>query len=218
MASNSEGKHTGEFILSEANGDRSRENIVVLSGENLKAGHVLGRRLVSPTVGAAAALGTNTGNGTVSAPAVGTNLAVQRGTYRISFIEPVTNLGTFQVFDPSGRYLGDGVVGSAFDNEISFTISDGAADFVAGDAFSITVTAGTYKYKEYDVADTDGGARASGVLYDNVDASAADKNAVAIVRDAEVRAGDLTWFAGATQAQKDVATDQLAVLGVLVRS
>lgn len=218
MPSLTEGKHTGEFILSEANGDLSREQIIVLSGENLKAGHVLGRRLVSPTVGAAAALGTNTGNGTVSAPAVGTNLAVQRGTYRISFIEPATNLGTFQVFDPKGQYLGDGVVGTAFDNQISFTISDGATDFVAGDAFSILVSAGTYKYKEYDVADTDGGAVAVGVLYDNVDASSADKAGVALVRDCEIRSADLTWFSGASATQKAIALDALAALGIIGRN
>lgn len=218
MPSLTEGKHTGEFILSEANGDRSREQIMVLSGENLKAGHVLGRRLITPTIGAAAALGTNTGNGTVSAPAVGTNLAVQRGTYRVSFIEPATNLGTFQVFDPKGDYLGDGVVGTAFDNQISFTISDGATDFVAGDAFSILVSAGTYKYKEYDVADTDGGAVPIGVLYDNVDASAADKAGVALVRDCEIRSADLTWFSGASATQQAIALDALSALGIIARA
>ena len=32
-----EGQHTGEFVVSEANGTRSREKITVLSGQNLKA-------------------------------------------------------------------------------------------------------------------------------------------------------------------------------------
>lgn len=217
MATKTQGQQTGEFIVSEANGKRSREKITVLSGENLKAGHVLGRRLVAPTVAAAAAFGTNTGNGTVTGQAVGTNLGAQRGDYRISFVEPVTNLGNFLVFDPSGQLVGDGVVGTEFDNQIKFTVNDGATDFAAGDAFTINVSAGTYKYKEYDPADADGGQRVAGVLYDNVDASAADQAATAIVRHAEVRDGDLQWFAGATAAQKNTAKDALAALGIVAR-
>jgi hypothetical protein len=56
------------------------------------------------------------------------------------------------------------------------------------------------------------------VLYDNVDASAADKAGVALVRDAEIRKDDLTWFSGATAAQKDEALDALAALGIIGRS
>lgn len=35
--------HTGEFVISEANGNRSRENVTILSGEVLEAGTVLGK-------------------------------------------------------------------------------------------------------------------------------------------------------------------------------
>ena len=35
--------HAAEFLLSEANGDRSRENATVLSGQNLRAAAVVGR-------------------------------------------------------------------------------------------------------------------------------------------------------------------------------
>lgn len=38
-----EGRHAGEFILSEANGNRSRDNVIIVSGENLVAGTVLGK-------------------------------------------------------------------------------------------------------------------------------------------------------------------------------
>jgi len=38
-----EGAHPGEFILSEANGNRSRENRTLVSGQNLGAGAVLGK-------------------------------------------------------------------------------------------------------------------------------------------------------------------------------
>lgn len=212
-----EGKHTGEFILSEANGSRSRENVTVLLGENLKAGHVLGRRLVAPTFGAAAAMGTNVGNGAFGAVTMGANAGARRGTYRVVVTEPVAAGGIFQVFGPDGVVYADGAVGVAFDNEIAFTLADGAVDFSAGDAFTVEVSAGTYKYKEYDVAAADGGQRASGVLYDNVDATAADKAGVVIRRDAEIRADDLTWFAGATAAQKAIALGVLEAAGIIAR-
>lgn len=217
MASNAEGKYAGEFILSEAPGSRSRENVTVLSGENLKAGHVLGARLVAPTVGSAAADAGNTGDGAVSGEAVGTNLGAQRGDYRVAFVEPATDGGSFLVFDPAGRLVGGGVVGTEFDDQIKFTIADGATDFAVGDGFTISVTGGTFKVKEYDPTDADGGERFFGVLYDNVDASAADTAGVAVTRAAEVREADLTFFTGATTAQKDEAKRQMAELGVIAR-
>lgn len=42
MATLTEGRHAGEFIVSEANGNRSRDTVAVISGQNLKAGHVVG--------------------------------------------------------------------------------------------------------------------------------------------------------------------------------
>lgn len=38
-----EGKHAAEFILSEANGYRSREEVTLAEGEKVKAGEVLGK-------------------------------------------------------------------------------------------------------------------------------------------------------------------------------
>ena len=76
----------------------------------------------------------------------------------------------------------------------------------------------TYKYKEYDPSDEDGGQRPSGVLYDNVDASSADQDGVVVRRDAELRKDDLNWFTGATAAQKDEALDALEALGLIGRS
>lgn len=38
-----EGRHTGEHIISEANGTRSRDVVTLIEGQNLGAGTVLGR-------------------------------------------------------------------------------------------------------------------------------------------------------------------------------
>ena len=43
MTELTEGRHVGEFIFSEANGTRSREEITVVSGQNLKCGDVVGK-------------------------------------------------------------------------------------------------------------------------------------------------------------------------------
>ena len=41
MPNQTEGRHAGEFILSEANGNRSRETIIIASGRSLPAGTVI---------------------------------------------------------------------------------------------------------------------------------------------------------------------------------
>jgi hypothetical protein len=148
---------------------------------------------------------------------MGTNNGARRGKYTIVITEPAANAGTFEVIGPDGQVVGDGTVAVAFDNEIQFTLADGATDFVSGDAFTVLVTGGTHKYKEYDVADADGGQRVAGVSYGNVDATAADKPGAIVVRDAVVRDADLTWFAGATSAQKDEGRRQLEALGIVAR-
>jgi hypothetical protein len=117
----SEGQHTGEFIVSEANGSRSREVVTLLSGSNLKAGAVLGK------------------------------------------------------------------------------------------------VAATGKYKECNPANSDGSQTAAAVLYDNVDATAADAEAVVIARDAEVNKAELQWFDGASDGQKTTGLGQLALVGIIGR-
>lgn len=43
MPTLTEGKYAGEFICSEANGRRSREEVTVASGQNVKVAHILGK-------------------------------------------------------------------------------------------------------------------------------------------------------------------------------
>ncbi|MBG95146.1 MAG: head decoration protein [Chloroflexi bacterium] len=42
MATKTETQHTASFIVSEANGNRSREEVTIKSGQNLAAGTVIG--------------------------------------------------------------------------------------------------------------------------------------------------------------------------------
>lgn len=209
-----EALHAGAFLVSEANGHRSRETVTVLSGQTLKAAAVLGKVTKGTATGAAVA--GNTGNGTITAaPTVGANAKV--GTYRLTCIEPATNAGEFQVEDPDGVVIGVATVAVEFTTHLTFTIADGGTDFAAGDSFTITVAAGSGKYKEWNPSNTDGSETAAGVLWDAVDASAADKAGVAIVRDAEVHGDSLVWFSGASSGNKTTGKSQLATLGVIAR-
>jgi len=61
-----EGKHTGEFIVSQANGARSRDAVIVLSGETLVAGELVGIETASGKYVAYDPAGTITGSDTVA--------------------------------------------------------------------------------------------------------------------------------------------------------
>lgn len=99
---------------------------------------------VPTSTAAAAALGTNTGNGAMGAITVDENLA-RTGDYTLMIVEPAANAGAFVVTGPDGVQVGDGTVGVAFNaGGLAFTLADGATDFVAGDTFRITVTGGAF--------------------------------------------------------------------------
>lgn len=135
----SEGRHSGEFLMEERAGvgAPSRENITVLSGQNLKAGAVIGRvnkgvgRMTVPTV-------VGTGNGTVSLVYGGPETLV--GNYVVTCITAAANGGTFSVVNPAGKALPNAVVGTPYrSREINFTLNDGATDFIVGDSFTFVV-------------------------------------------------------------------------------
>ncbi len=214
MTEVTEGQHKAEFLVSEAEGTISRENVTVLAGQTLKAGHVLGRVTVGTASGAAAS--GNTGNGTLSG--VAASVGAKPGVYNVTCVEPATGAGTFVVEDPEGITIGKAQVGAAFVGEVLFTLAAGSTDFAAGDRFLITVSAGSGKFKEYNPANADGSNLAVALSLDNVDASEADAGAVIIARHAEVNEAELVWFTGATNEQKAVAIAQLKEQAILARS
>lgn len=219
MAIQNEGVHAGEGILSEANGLRSRDEITVLAGAGADRALTPMMVLGAATKGAAtpAAVAGNTGTGTIGAVTIGA--ATKPGVYRATCIAAAVNAGRFTIEDPDGIELGVADVGVAFaGGGLGFTIADGATDFVVGDAFTITVAAGSGKYVQLDLAGTDGTEDAAGILLAAVTApNGVDAQGVAVVRDAVVRASALVWPAGASQSQKDAATTQLAAQGIITR-
>lgn len=145
MTALTEGQYAGEFILSEADGDQSRDQLVVLSGQNLKAGAVIGR--VGIGVGKAdvpAVVGT--GTGTMTALYAGPE--VEKGSYVIKCKTAVANGGVFTVTTPSGKLLpdmtmtpGGGGTTTYRSRHINFSLTDNG-DFVVNDTFTVVVTTG----------------------------------------------------------------------------
>jgi hypothetical protein len=214
MTALTEGKYPGEFIDSEANGTRSRDEGTILSGENVVAGQVLGL----DTKGAATA-GAVIGTGDGAMGEITVSAGAKVGAYRLTFIEPGTNVGDFIVEDPDGINVGAGAVAAAFvGGGLAFTLADGDNDFIAGDQIVITVAAGSGKYVAYDQDGVTGSEVAAGVAYGNYDATSADVAGVIVVRDAELNGNELTWPSDITAGEKLIAIAQLKALGLLVRT
>lgn len=204
-----ESLHAGEFIVSEANGTRSREGITIAAAAAaLPVGQVLGK-ITKAGAAVATALAGNVGNGTFGSITVGAG--AKSGTYRLFIIAAAANAGTFQVEDPDGVLVEIGTVGAAFSSGgLGFTLADGATDFAVGDGFTIAVTAGSGAYAAYAPAAGDGTEVAAAILYAAVPDSAANQKAVAIVRDAEVDESLLTGLDAAGKAA-------LQALGIVFR-
>lgn len=111
---------------------------------------------VPAATGTATAAAGNSGDGTVTAaPATGVNAKV--GTYTIECNDAETDAGTFIVRDPDGELVGVATVGVEFSTggHLTFTIADGASDWVVGDLITVAVAgedadAGTFSVKDPD--------------------------------------------------------------------
>lgn len=95
------------------------------------------------------------------------------------------------------------------------TIVSGAGKLGAGTVLGKITASG--KFTILAPGASDGSQLAAGILWADVDATAADAPGGAVTRYAEVTGGELTWPGGITGPQKVTATGQLAALGVVIR-
>jgi len=96
------------------------------------------------------------------------------------------------------------------------TITSGAGKLDPGKVLGKITTGG--KYTSFAPGASNGSQNASGILWDSVDASAADAPAVILLRGpAIVNRHDLVWPDGATEAQITTATTALASIGIILR-
>ncbi|ORJ23952.1 head decoration protein (plasmid) [Rouxiella badensis] len=140
------------------------DDITIASGQTLKRGAILGRQSLK-SVAAVAASG-NTGNGTL---VVSLASAAEVGAYSLT----ATSATEFTLKDPNGNEVATVTAGTAYSgNQLVLTLTAGATAFVAGDVFTITVTAAAGTYVLSVRTATDGSQYPSAVLVDDADASA----------------------------------------------
>jgi len=218
-----EAQHAGAFIVSEAPGCLSRDTAVIAASQTITPGKVLGKTaVIAGVTSSAAADAGNTGNGTMTLD-VTTPVAAnaKHGVYRAVCIAVAANGGTFAVFDPEGVEIGRVLVGGTFNNQVKFVIADGSTDFVAGDAFSISVgieSIADEQFKALDLSATDGVQNAAAVAVYSATTGVGETKKIAVIsRNAELRAADLAWPAGITAVQKAAAIEQLRARGIVLR-
>jgi phage tail sheath protein FI len=119
---------------------------------------------------AAAKAGGNTGDGTLGT--LTADAAAPVGAWRVVCQAASADGGAFAVYRPDGTFDGIAIVGAAYDSAagINFTLTDGAADFIVGDEFVVTVAVAVPADGGlFSVTDPDGVALATaqaGVAYD----------------------------------------------------
>lgn len=212
-------KMLSAVLKAEINPNFTRATGILLGGSGaareVAIGQVLAKRLFGAPIGAA---GANTGDGGIGTIALASLAKI--GVYFITCIATAANGGRFEVVDPDGLRLADALVGTAYlCPQIGFTISDGGADFIVGDSFTITVPEGDKKLVSIDFAAVDGTQRADSIAAKAVTApDGVDVPISTIDFGALVSAADLIWPAGATDSQKAAALSVLAAKHIIARA
>lgn len=143
----------------------------------------------------AAAVAGNTGNGTMGSVTV--SAGAKEGVYKLTIVEPGSNVGGFIVEDPDGINIGTGDVAAAFSaGGLAFTLADGGTDFAVGDQFTITLTPST-ETADLDILGIS--LRDSSLDVSNADLYVADDNVAILER------GVVFVTAGATVAERALA-------------
>lgn len=213
-----EGRHAAEFVLSEANGNLSRDNVTVAPGQLFEAGTLLALLAMSADITASVSPAAgNAGNGTLTIADPATNSKVKNGPYRVVAISETV----FAVEDPNGVGIGNATVGTAFNKEVKFTIAAGSNVFAIGDSFEILIGAerpGDYQAVAFD-PDGDDGSEIPAVIALYSAATDADETVdiSVISRASEVNGNILSWPEGITAAKKAAAIAALAEKGIIVR-
>lgn len=138
MTTFTEGFHNLEFLLTEGPGDRSREAGVLLTGNNLPSGAILGQITKAQAAAPIPAI-VGTGTGAMSLLTFGP--AVQVGSYVVTLLA-TSATAAFSVVAPDGTALPNGAVGTAYTSDhLSFLVSS-AGTMTLGDSYTVVVTAG----------------------------------------------------------------------------
>lgn len=184
---------------------QSREEGIVDTDVVLLPGSFLTKAATQGTAVGVAGAG-NTGNGTIGAATVAAS--GKTGGYTATF----TSATAFTVRDPAGTTVATGTAGTAFNNQIGFTITAGSAAFVAGDVFTVNVDVTEFNYVAATSAAAIDGILFEGVTEADLDLGRALKR-TAVVRDAEIQLSGLVL--GAFNQSAVIA--RLNTFGIAVR-
>lgn len=221
MVEFTEGFHTGEHLVSEANGYRSRE-VGIITGGKYQAGTMLGQITVGDKEAAGEAGVPAPAAATITAaPVAGAAAKVGVHTFRC-IVGGSATASKWQHIDPDGEYVGVATGNTEYSGGgiSGLTITDAGTDPVAGETFIVTVTmeAASMKYTQLDPDATDGSQHFAAVLYEGVDASENDVAATIHVRECEVNGRVVTWIDDITDGEKAAAVAEAAALGIIVRN
>lgn len=214
-----EGRHPGEFILSEGDAGYSRENLTIAVSQTLVPGQVLGAKVTvaDATSAASAAAGNTASSGTIAMDATPLTSIAKNGRY-VGVCSAATKVDWT---DPDGLQIGVSTHGSLFNKGgIRFTITAGGTPNVVGDTFYVDVgiEPGDVQYVAYNQDGTDGSQFAKAVaIYGVTTGGSATARIAGIARMAQVKADELTWPGDITGAEKALGISQLAALGIIVR-
>ena len=181
-------------------------------------------------VGNTAPTVVGTGNGTISGLSLGPD--AKPGHYRVENIEAIANGGRWKVVGPDGDEVAVGsiVAGAggtlvlSAQRQLNLTITDSTTDFAVGDFFNIAVYnignrgEGKVVAWEPQPSSFDGREDIAGILLGAVNATAADSQGIAVVKDAPVDSALLSWHANVTAEQKETAYAEMQRnLGIMAR-
>jgi hypothetical protein len=214
-----ERRHSGGFLVSEARGERSRDQVTLAQQSSgfqgaqspiLPAGVVLGESNASSAVYSA-----DPGNtGTFTCGSITVGAAALIGVYTIEF----TAATAFEVFLPTGGLLGTGSTGSSFNTGgLTFTLTAGGVAAVAGDHAQITTSGPTGLWAPLNLESIGGLEIAAGILFNETDASQGNTLVTIISRDCEVNQSELVFPLGATTAEIAAIMGQLKAINIIGR-
>jgi hypothetical protein len=214
MPTLNEGRHPGELVMSEANGGRSRESLVIAASQTIEANSIVCRQAAPDKITAAASAGAdNAGDATIALAEPPVSTEAKAGRYR-GIATDATHVAWE---DPDGQQIGTSTHGEAFDGEIKLTITAGDTATAANDEFYADVTAasGGFQHVAYD-PDSDGEI-AGLAIYPAITGAGETKKIAGLVRKAVVNGAAIAWPDGITTTQQTMARDALARLGIVVR-
>lgn len=222
MAEFTEGPHTGEHLISEAQGSRSRETVTFAASQDIAPGEIVAQVTTGALTAVGAAVAGNAGAATITAaPAVAAG--TPEGIYMVT-VRSAGAAGEWEMEDPEGVSLGTSATGTptTLGGIGPFGLTDVGADPAVGDQYTITVTAADAtaqdQFKALNLAATDGTQIPVGLSYDAIVTGVGEtKRGVIHDKDCEVNGHLVTYPTGATDDEKAAIRAALAERGVIVR-